>query len=185
MKTTRFGFGIVGTGMIAGVIADALARSSVAQLRAVSSRQLGNAQNFVAQRSGVDAVEGLDALLRHPGIDAIYLATPTVAKEAIALTAIAAGKHVLVDKPFIDQSSVRRMTEAAASQGVLFMDATHFVHHPRTAAIQAASAEKIGQPRSLYTAFYFPFSDRNNIRFDHKQEPMTALGAMAWYSMRA
>src|SRR5262249_25647117 len=34
-------------------------------------------------------------------------------------------------------------------------------------------------------AFYFPFSDRNNIRFDPRQEPMTALGDMAWYSMRA
>ena len=45
--------------------------------------------------------------------------------------------------------------------------------------------EKIGSPRSLHTAFYFPFSDRNNIRFDPKQEPMTALGDMAWYSMRA
>ena len=77
------------------------------------------------------------------------------------------------------------MTQAAAAKGVVFMDATHFVHHPRTAAIRAATAEKIGSPRSLHTAFYFPFSDRNNIRFDPKQEPMTALGDMAWYSMRA
>src|SRR2546421_719954 len=77
------------------------------------------------------------------------------------------------------------MVKAATAKGVAFMDATHFVHHPRTAAIRAATAEKIGSPRSLHTAFYFPFSDRNNIRFDVKQEPMTALGDMAWYAMRA
>ena len=54
---------------------------------------------------------------------------------------------------------------------------------PRPSGRQVA--EKIGSPRSLHTTFYFPFTDRNNIRFDLKQEPMTALGDMAWYSMRA
>jgi predicted dehydrogenase len=133
----------------------------------------------------VAAVQGVAALLDRGDIDAVYIATPTISKEDIALTAIGAGKHVLVDKPFIDHASVSRMTEAAAAKNVLFMDATHFVHHPRTAAIQAASAERIGTPRSLHTTFYFPFADRSNIRFDRKQEPMTALGDMAWYSMRA
>lgn len=33
--------------------------------------------------------------------------------------------------------------------------------------------------------FYFPFSDRENIRFDPTDEPMGAVGDMAWYSMRA
>lgn len=185
MSTSPFGFGIVGTGMIAGVVADALAKATNAKLTAVSSRRLETAQKFVAFRSGVAAVEGIEALLRRADVDAIYIATPTVAKEEIALAAIAAGKHILVDKPFINRASVRRMTEAAEAKGLVFMDATHFVHHPRTAAIQAAIPEKIGAPRSLHTAFYFPFSDRNNIRFDAKQEPMTALGDMAWYSARA
>jgi predicted dehydrogenase len=182
---TRLGFGIVGTGMIAGVIADAIAKSTTARLNAVSSRRIENAQRFVEKRRGVAAVQGLDALLARTDVGAVYVATPTVAKEEIALAAIAAGKHVLVDKPFADLASVKRMTEAAAARGVVFMDATHFVHHPRTAAIRDATAEKIGSPRSLHTTFYFPFSDRNNIRFDVKQEPMTALGDMAWYSMRA
>jgi predicted dehydrogenase len=171
--------------MIAGVVADALAQATNCGLRAVSSRQLDKARNFTANRPGTEPVEGHEALLRREDIHAVYVATPTMAKEAIALAAIAAGKHVLVDKPFVNQGSVERMTQAARDAGLLFMDATHFVHHPRTAAIQAASAEKIGAPRSLHTAFYFPFSDRNNIRFDPSVEPMTALGDMAWYSMRA
>ncbi len=77
------------------------------------------------------------------------------------------------------------MTNAAAAKGVAFMDATHFVHHPRTAAIQAAGVEKIGSPRSLNTKFYFPFSERTNIRYNVEVEPMGALGDLAWYSMRA
>jgi len=182
---SRLGFGIVGTGFIAGVIADAIVQSTKAKLIAVSSRRLENASSFAAKRQGVAAVQGFESLLTRADIDAVYIATPTAAKEEIALAAIAAGKQVLVDKPFDGQASVVRMTKAAAAKGVAFMDATHFVHHPRNAAIRAATPAKIGAPRSLHTAFYFPFSDRGNIRFDPKQEPMTALGDMAWYSMRA
>jgi predicted dehydrogenase len=180
-----FGFGIVGTGMIAGVVADALAKGKKSRLAAVSSRKIDNAQKFVAERPGVAAVEGIEALLARSDVDAVYVATPTMAKEAIALAAIAAGKHVLVDKPFDGLASAVRMTKAATAKGLVFMDATHFVHNPRTAAIQNAIAEKIGSPRSLHTCFYFPFDDHTNIRFDPKQEPTGALGDMAWYSMRA
>jgi predicted dehydrogenase len=185
MNSSDFGFGIVGPGMIAGVVADALAQAKNTRLRAVSSRTLENARKFTANRPGVEAVEGHEALLCRDDVRAVYIATPTVAKEAIALAAVAAGKHILVDKPFVDRASAARMSEAAAARGLLFMDATHFVHHPRTAAIQAATEELIGAPRSLHTAFYFPFSDHDNIRFNPRQEPMTVLGDMAWYSMRA
>lgn len=185
MTTPTTGFGIVGTGMIAGVVADALAKAKNAHLAAVSSRRLENAEKFVSERAGATPVEGITELLKRSDVQAVYIATPTVAKEEIALAAIASGKHVLVDKPYLSEASVARMTDAAAAKGLVFMDATHFVHHPRTAAIQNAIPEKIGAPRSLHTAFYFPFSDRDNIRFDSTQEPMTALGDMAWYSMRA
>ncbi len=182
---SRLGFGIVGTGFIAGVIADALARSAGARLAAVSSRHIENARRFVEKRPGAAAVQGLEGLLARGDVGAVYVATPTAAKEEIALAAIAAGKHVLVDKPFASRESVRRMTDAAAARGLVFMDATHFVHHPRTAAIRAAIPEKIGSPRSLHTAFYYPNTDRANIRYDPAQEPMTALGDMGWYSMKA
>jgi predicted dehydrogenase len=178
-------FGIVGTGMIAGVVAGSISRSKVATLSTVCSRKLETAQAFAAERPGVATVEGVEALLACEDVDAIYVATPTSAKLDIALAAIAAAKHVLVDKPLVDHSSAKKMTEAAAAKGVLFMDATHFVHHPRTKAILEAIPGLMGRPRSLHTAFYFPFTDRSNIRFDPSLEPTGAVGDMAWYSMRA
>jgi predicted dehydrogenase len=178
-------FGIVGTGMIAGVIANAINKSTNARATAVSSRRIDNAQRFAANLSGVAAVQGIDGLLSRADIDAVYIATPTAAKDNIANAAIAAGKHVLVEKPFANHASVLHMANAAAAKGVAFMDATHFVHHPRTAAMRAGSAEKIGSPKSLHTTFYFPHSDRTDIRFNLEQEPMGAIGDMAWYSMRA
>lgn len=181
---SSFNFGIVGTGFIAGVVAGALARSDKATLTAVSSRTLDRAKEFTTEYAGTP-VEGWQALIARDDVDALYIATPTVAKEEIALAAVAAGKHILVDKPFMDSASLKRMTDAAAAKGLVFMDATHFVHHPRTAAIQAAIPGKIGTPRSLHTRFYFPFEDRDNIRFDPTQEPTGALGDLAWYSARA
>jgi predicted dehydrogenase len=185
MKKSQLRFGIVGTGMIAGIIADAIDKSANSKLIAVSGRKIDSAQSFVAKRQGVAAVQGIDDLLARADVDAVYIAIPTAPEEEIARAVIAAGKHVLVDKPFVNHASLLRMTDAAAAKGVAFMDATHFVHHPRTAAIQAAGAEKIDSPRSLNTKFYFPFSDRTNIRYDVKLEPMGALGDLAWYSTRA
>src|SRR5579872_4127031 len=135
------GFGIVGTGMITGVIADAIATAKKARLAAVSSRRIETAHSFVANRKDVVPVQGIESLLKRADVDAVYIATPTVAKEEIALAAIAAGKHVLVNKPFIDRASVIRMTTAAASRCVVFMDATHFVHHPRFFSNDTATTE--------------------------------------------
>jgi predicted dehydrogenase len=178
-------FGIVGTGMIAGALAVAIGKSPKGRLTAVSSRRIDKAASFVAQRPGVLAVQGVHNLVAREDVDAVYIATPTTAKEKIALAAAAAGKHILVDKPFVDEASVLRISRAAAERGLAFMDATHFVHHPRTAAIQTAIPERIGMPQSLHTTFCFPLSDHNNIRFDVGQEPMSVIGDMAWYSMRA
>jgi len=178
-------FGIVGTGVIAGIVADAIAASKNARLAAVSSRQIETARDFVSKRPGAVPVQGIDDLRRRPDVDAIYIATPTATKEEIALASIAAGKHILFDKPFASHASAVRVANAARAAGLLLMDATHFVHHPRTAAIQAACAEKIGRPQFLHTALYVSITDHSNIRYDVAREPMGALGDLAWYSMRA
>lgn len=178
-------FGIAGTGFIAGVVARSIDQSAGAKLTTVSSRNQETAQAFAAENTDVVPVTGIEDLLARDDVDAVYVATPTITKESIALAAISSSKHVLIDKPFLNFDSVKRIAIAAADKGVLFMDATHFVHHPRTEAIRRAIPKLIGTPRSMHTTFYFPFSDRSNIRFDRTLEPTGAVGDMAWYSMRA
>ena len=56
-KMPELGFAVVGTGFIAGVIAEAITKSKSAKLVAVSSRRLENAQNWVAKYPGAAAVE--------------------------------------------------------------------------------------------------------------------------------
>ena len=176
--------GIVGTGLIANVIAQAIADSATADLAAVSSRRLDSAQTFASQY-GVEAFDTWEQMLEWEGIDAVYVAVPTAVEEPICIAAAQAGKHLLADKPFADLPCLQRITSACRNNRVAFMDATHFVHHPRTQHIQSYSQDTIGSAQSVRTSFFFPFMDRTNIRFNPQAEPTGALGDMAWYSMRA
>ncbi|WP_299011282.1 Gfo/Idh/MocA family oxidoreductase [uncultured Shewanella sp.] len=182
---TNTHFGIIGTGQIANVIANAIQQASNAELVAVSSRRLNTAKAFVAQFDGVTPVEGIAPLLANPIINILYIATPTVTKEAFALAGIRAGKHILIDKPLINYASLKKMLDLAKQHQVLLMDASHFVHHPRTQYIIEHLDTLVGKPQSLHTSFYSPIDDANNIRFNTTAEPMGAMGDMAWYSLRA
>ncbi len=61
------------------------------------------------------------ALLRDPDIDGVILATPTSYHRDLALQAIEAGKHVLVEKPIAGSvEEARELVEAARDTGLVF-----------------------------------------------------------------
>jgi predicted dehydrogenase len=63
-------------------------------------------------------VESYEEVIRRPGIDAVVLATPHSLHEAQVLAAIAAGKHIFVEKPLtLDLESARRVAETANKAG--------------------------------------------------------------------
>ncbi|NRA68278.1 MAG: Gfo/Idh/MocA family oxidoreductase [Pseudobacteriovorax sp.] len=179
--------GIVGTGMIADVISRAALESKNVVLKAVSSRSLDRAEEFLTTlpSNSAKAYGSWLQLIDDPSLSAVYLATPTAVKEEIGLAAIAKGKHVLIDKPFATVDSLKTLKVAAEKAGVLLMDATHFSHNPRTKFLQDNLERHIGEPQSIRVSFLFPFEDRSNIRFDPTMEPTGALGDMGWYPMRA
>jgi predicted dehydrogenase len=93
------GFGIVGTGMIAGFHAQAIGRVKGAQLVGLASRSAEAGKHF-ANKHGVRLVAGSAAeLAARPEIHVVCLATPSGAHLEPALAAIRAGKHVVVEKP--------------------------------------------------------------------------------------
>ncbi len=58
----------------------------------------------------------VDDLLADPAIDAVVIATPNEQHAPLALAALQAGKHVLVDKPFaLSTAEARSMVDAARS----------------------------------------------------------------------
>ncbi len=178
----RLKIGIVGTGFIADVMAGAIARSEQCVLSAVSSRHPDRARDFAKKHQVPASVVGHEALCASE-VDAVYVATPTSAKETVALHAAACSKHLLIDKPFASVASFDRIADAASNR--CLMDATHFVHHPRTEVLRRTIVDELGGLSTLRAAFYFPFADETNIRYDPAQEPSGGVGDLAWYTARA
>lgn len=185
MNTPPLRVGIVGTGLIAGLTTAAMAASTGCVPVAVSSRRRTQALAFAAQHGLEAAYDDWQAMLCATDIEAVYVATPTAARESIALMAARQGKHVLAEKPFFSLESLQSVTQACQDRGTAFLDGTHFVHHPRTALLQASLAERIGRVQALRCGFFFPTGDRSNMRHDPAQEPAGAVGDMGWYAMRA
>jgi predicted dehydrogenase len=113
-------FGIIGTGAIAPFHAKAIQSIEGAQLVGVASRTVESAQRFASEHRIPIVAENATQLAQHPDIDAIAITTPSALHREPALAAIAAGKHLMIEKP-IDATveGTDEILAAAKKQGVL------------------------------------------------------------------
>lgn len=182
-KTVRWGF--VGTGGIADSMARTVTLTPMAELVAVASRSMESARSFAAEHNASLAFDSWAGMFESDEIDAVYVATPTSVREEISVAAANRGKHVLAEKPFASLQSVQNIIAACKLNDVGFMDATHFVHHPRTCELRSNAKDILGWAWSVDSAFQFTLEDRGNIRYNPALEPMGAIGDVGWYNMRA
>ena len=112
------GFGIVGTGVIAGLHAAAIRALPGARLAAVTDVVPGAAGTFAAAR-GCAAEPDLDALLARPDVDVVCVCVPSGLHAEIGVRAAQAGKHLAVEKPVdVTLAAADRLIEAARTAGV-------------------------------------------------------------------
>ena len=101
------------------------------RLEAICDLDLDRAESLAARLGGTRAVASLDEVLADPRLDAIAIATPARTHFPIALAALAAGKHVVVEKPLADSSDLaRRMSSAAEDAGVILMTDHTYCYTP-------------------------------------------------------
>ena len=100
----------------------------------------------------------LDQALSLPGVIAITIATPPHTHAALALAAVAAGKHVICEKPFArDAAEGRVVLQAAEAAGVVHLLGTEFRWDPGQATLaRTLAAGLIGQPRMLSIILHVP-----------------------------
>ena len=102
------------------------------KLVAVCDKDRQRLEKVLAPYPGVEGVECVDALLARPDIDAVAIATPVHTHGPLAIEALRAGKHVLMEKPMA--ASVREaeeMVRAAKAAGrVLMVDHTFIYSGP-------------------------------------------------------
>ncbi|MEM9475993.1 MAG: Gfo/Idh/MocA family oxidoreductase [Pseudomonadota bacterium] len=152
---TVFQWGILGTGNIASSMAKALALVPDAMCAAVASRTLNKARTF-ADRWGISRAHGsYDALLADPSIDIVYVATPNACHKDNILAALAAGKHVLCEKPMtLSASDSAACFDAAEKRGLFLMEALWTAFFPAMQkAIELVQSGAIGTPRHLSANF--------------------------------
>jgi len=127
-------WGIIGTGGIASTFAADLEFTDSGTVAAVGSRRAGSADAF-ADRFGIPGRHaGYEALVAHPEVDAVYVATPHPMHHHDALLALRAGKHVLVEKPFtMTAAEAEELVAEARARGLFLMEAmwARFLPHMR------------------------------------------------------
>ena len=114
----KVGIGIIGTGSIAGAYLRAYARyPELCRVVAVADIDRQRAQKFAAGAGDSVAAYGdYKELLRRDDIDAVSICTPPFAHAEIAVAALNAGKHVLVEKPMAASLAEADAMLAAAEQ---------------------------------------------------------------------
>ena len=108
-----------------------------------------------------------DALLADPGIDAVYIPLPNHLHVDWTLKALAAGKHVLVEKPLaLRADQFDAVIAARDDTGLLAAEAFMIVHHPQWhKARELVQGGEIGRLIRVDAAFsYDNSSDPGNIR---------------------
>lgn len=137
-------WGIMGTGVIAGMFVTDLQLTTKNEVVAVGSRTQASADEFGA-RYGIRTRHGsYESLVADTDVEAIYVATPNPIHRANAILAIDAGKPVLVEKPFaMNAGEAREIISAARGRRVFAMEAmwTRFLPHMRRVREWIADAE--------------------------------------------
>lgn len=144
-------FGIVGTNVISDWFVQACGRTDGrARAAAVLSRSRVTGDAFAA-RHGVGSVfTDLDAMAAE--VDAVYIASPNALHHPQAMRAIAAGRHVLVEKVMgTSAAEVAAIFDAAERQGVVAMEATRHLHAPAHQLIREA-LPRLGVVRQVFFA---------------------------------
>ena len=164
-------WGILSTARINRLVLAGAAESDRADVIAVASRDEGRAQAY-AREHGIERAYGsYDALLEDPDVEAVYIPLPNSMHVPWTLRALAAGKHVLCEKPFSRRpDEVERAFDVAESGGLVLSEACMWRHHPQTVKLAELVVEgAIGRLRLVRAAFSFQLAavhGADDARFD-------------------
>jgi predicted dehydrogenase len=148
--TTSLRWGILGTGGIAASQTSDLNDNGFT-VTAVGSRTQQSADAFASRWGIATAHPSYEALVADENVDAIYVSTPHPFHYENALLALNAGKHVLVEKPFVmNAAQAREVVELATEKNLVVLEAMwtrYLPHMVRIRELLAAGA--LGELRTL------------------------------------
>jgi D-xylose 1-dehydrogenase (NADP+, D-xylono-1,5-lactone-forming) len=159
-------WGIVSTANINRRVLPEVQPLDEVEILAVGSRSAAAADAFAAERGIPRAYGTYEELLADPDVEAVYIPLPNGLHVEWTLRALAAGKHVLCEKPLDRRpAEVERAFDAAAQAGLILMEAFMWRHHPQTVrAVELVEAGAIGELRAIRASFGFTLGDAGDVR---------------------
>jgi predicted dehydrogenase len=135
-------WGVLSTASIGRVLIEASRTATHAEVVAVASRDAGRARAF-ADALGLEASFGsYEELLASEAVDAVYVPLPVSLHAQWTVRALAAGKHVLCEKPLAtSRSDAARCFDAAEAAGRHCVEGLMWRHHPQTTLARGLIAD--------------------------------------------
>jgi len=107
----------------------------------VCDLDVARARHVVGRRASIEVTDRYDEVLADERVEAVAIATPANTHLPLALAAIEAGKHILVEKPLaLSSADARTIAEAADRAGVVAMCDHTFCYTPAVNRIRSEIA---------------------------------------------
>jgi xylose dehydrogenase (NAD/NADP) len=150
-------WGILSTARINGLVLAGARLSDRVDVIAVGSRDRARAETYAREHGIEHAYGSYDALLEDSAVEAVYISLPNSMHVEWTLRALAAGKHVLSEKPFSRRPhEVEQAFDLADQKGLVLSEGFMWRHHPQTTTIARLVSEGgVGRLRMIRAAFGF------------------------------
>ena len=158
------------------------------QLVAVASRDKVRAEVFAKQYQVAKTYTSYQDLINDPEIDVVYNALHNGAHGPWNIKALAAGKHVLSEKPSASNAAeAKEVLTAANKANKVFMEGFHYYYHPVfQRAMAIIKSGEIGEVIKVESSLLIPMPDPTDLRlqFDLAGGATMDVGCYALHSQR-
>ncbi len=165
--TDTIAWGVLGTAKIGRTkVIPAMQAGRHSRVVAIASRDIASAERAGAECGIARAHGSYEALLADPDVAAVYIPLPNHLHVPWALRAVAAGKHVLCEKPIaLTASEAARLADEAGRRGLIVAEAFMVRHTPWWRRVRALCRDgTLGEVRAIQTFFSYYNVDPANVR---------------------
>jgi predicted dehydrogenase len=195
MNSKKLNWGILGAARVNERLLPAIIEAPNSQLVAIASRRNGAAKTTLEKYApcysdSVTCYDNMDALINDKNVEAIYCPMANEEHAEWALKAIAAGKHVLIEKPMTTRLAEIEAVELAAKQAdVKVMEGFMYRFHPQHKRLQEiVDSGLIGDVLSARASFSFLMKEARMYRINRSMADgggaMWDIGPYAIHSLR-
>ncbi len=159
--------GVLGAARIAENAIVTPARTVGVRLVAVAARDRGRAETFAATYGVERVLDSYADVIADPEVEAVYNPLANGLHAPWNLAAIAAGKHVLSEKPFAaDAEEAAEVRDAGVRAGVVVVEGFHYLYHPVTQRLHELLATgELGDLERVEVTMNIPAPEANDPRW--------------------